>query len=65
MDPAWGRRVYLTLLHEVHDLPADSPALLSAGTGDETEAKVNLLVRTVLGALGGSHDARAALSLGS
>ncbi|MFD8279140.1 hypothetical protein ACFV47_08000 [Streptomyces solisilvae] len=62
MDPAWCRRVYLALLHEVHDLPADSTALASSATGDETEAKVDLLVRTALGALGGSHDATTALS---
>ncbi|MEU9963737.1 TetR/AcrR family transcriptional regulator [Streptomyces malaysiensis] len=63
VDPAWCRRVYLALLHEVHDLPADSTALASSATGDETEAKVDLLVRTALGALGGSHDATTALSL--
>ena len=64
VDPAWCRRVYLALLHEVHDLPTDSPVLASSATGDETEAKVNLLVRTVLGALGGSRDTTA-LSLNS
>ncbi|WP_345429783.1 hypothetical protein [Actinoallomurus vinaceus] len=64
VDPAWCRRVYLALLHEVHDLPADSPALASSATGDETDAKVNLLVRTALGALGGSRDTTA-LSLNS
>ncbi|MFD8339517.1 TetR/AcrR family transcriptional regulator [Streptomyces solisilvae] len=53
-DPVWGRQVYLALLHEVHDLPAGSPTLASPGAGDEVEAKVNLLVRTVVGALGGS-----------
>lgn len=64
VDPAWCRRVYLALLHEVHDLPADSPTLVASATTDETEAKVSLLVRTVLGALGGSHDTTA-LSLNS
>jgi AcrR family transcriptional regulator len=64
VDPAWCRRVYLALLHEVHGLPADSPALASSAAGDETEAKVNLLVRTALGALGGSRDTTA-LSLNS
>ncbi|MGV9849104.1 TetR/AcrR family transcriptional regulator [Streptomyces sp. NPDC003442] len=61
-DPAWCRRVYLALLHEVHDLPADSPALASSASsasGDETEAKISLLVRTALGALGGSRDTTA------
>ncbi|MEU6516161.1 helix-turn-helix domain-containing protein [Streptomyces sp. NPDC046978] len=53
-DAAWCRRVYLALLHEVHDLPADSPALTSSTTADETETKVDLLIRTTLGALGGS-----------
>lgn len=64
VDSAWSRRVYLALLHEVHDLPADSPTLASSATGDETEAKVNLLIQTALGALGGSHDTTA-LSLNS
>ncbi|MET8787825.1 helix-turn-helix domain-containing protein [Streptomyces sp. NPDC004589] len=53
-DAAWCRRVYLALLHEVHDLPADSPALTSSTTADETETKVDLLIRTTLGALGGT-----------
>ncbi|MEU1304416.1 TetR/AcrR family transcriptional regulator [Streptomyces shenzhenensis] len=55
-DPAWCRQVYLALLHEVYDLPAGSPTLTSAGAGDEVEAKVDLLVRTAVGALGGSSD---------
>ncbi|MFE1856980.1 hypothetical protein, partial [Streptomyces sp. NPDC059489] len=38
---------------EVHDLPADSPSLASSTT-DETESKVDLLIQTTLGALGGS-----------
>ncbi|MCQ8190398.1 TetR/AcrR family transcriptional regulator [Streptomyces rugosispiralis] len=53
VDPAWCRQVYLALLHEVHELPADSPTLASSATADETEAKIDLLVRTTLGALGG------------
>ncbi|MEV7149006.1 hypothetical protein AB0O05_21195 [Streptomyces sp. NPDC093084] len=61
-DPAWCRRVCLALLHEVNDLPADSPALAPSATADETEARANLLVRTTLGALGGTHDG-SALSL--
>ena len=56
VDSAWCRRVYLALLHEVHDLPAGSPMLVSSGAGDEVAARVDLLFRTVLGALGGSHD---------
>ncbi|MEV5478358.1 helix-turn-helix domain-containing protein [Streptomyces sp. NPDC052207] len=52
-DAAWCRQVYLALLHEVHDLPADSPSLASSTT-DETESKVDLLIQTTLGALGGS-----------
>jgi hypothetical protein len=43
-------------LHEVHDLPAGSSSLVSSGAGDEVGAKVDLLVRTVLGALGGTYD---------
>jgi AcrR family transcriptional regulator len=61
-DPAWGRRVYLALLHEVHELPADSPTLASSGAGDEVAAKVDLLVRTVLGAVGGARDAIGSLT---
>ncbi|MFF9205714.1 TetR/AcrR family transcriptional regulator [Streptomyces sp. NPDC014986] len=60
VDPVWCRRVYLALLHEVHDLPADSPALASE-TADETGARVALMVRTVVGALGGGHDTTARL----
>jgi AcrR family transcriptional regulator len=56
VDPAWCRRVYLALLHEVHDLPAGCPILTSSGVGDEGAARVDLLVRTVLGAVGGTHD---------
>jgi AcrR family transcriptional regulator len=56
VEPAWCRRVYLALLHEANDLPARSPTLTSLGTEDETEAKVDLLVRTVLGALGGNPN---------
>ncbi|MFJ6727221.1 TetR/AcrR family transcriptional regulator [Streptomyces sp. NPDC091281] len=55
-EPAWCHRVYLALLHEVHDLPADSPTLAVDATGDETVARVTLQVRTVLGALGGSPE---------
>lgn len=55
VDPAWCRRVYLALLHEVHDLPADSATLATSGA-DEVATRVDLLVRTVLGALGGSGD---------
>lgn len=50
-DPTWGRRVYLALLHEVNDLPADSPML--ADGSDEVAARAALLVTTVLQALGG------------
>jgi AcrR family transcriptional regulator len=53
-DPLWCRRVYLALLHEVNDLAADSPALTSLGAGSEVEARIALLVGTVIGALGGS-----------
>lgn len=54
VDPAWCARVYLALLHEVHELPADSPSLRSSRAENETAARVDLLVLTVLGALGGS-----------
>jgi len=50
--PAWGRQVFLALLQEVDSLPADAPEL--AHTDDEVGARVDLLVRSVLGALGGS-----------
>lgn len=52
-DPAWCRRIYLALLHEVHELPADSPMLAAAGAAsDDIGARVDLLVRTLVGALG-------------
>jgi AcrR family transcriptional regulator len=54
-DPTWCREVYLGLLHVVHELPDDSP-MLATGR-DTTAAKVDLHVRTVLGALGGAPDA--------
>lgn len=55
VEPAWCRRVYLALLHEVHDLPADSATLAPTGD-DDVATRVDLLVRTVLGALGGGND---------
>jgi AcrR family transcriptional regulator len=50
-QPTWCRKVYLALLHEVHLLPADAPEL--ADGGDEVGARSALLIRSVLGALGG------------
>jgi AcrR family transcriptional regulator len=55
-QPAWCRKVYLALLHEVHLLPADAAEL--AGGGDEVEARSALLIRSVLGALGGKAGLR-------
>lgn len=54
-DPVWCRRVYLALLDEVNALSADSPALPPRSGPDEdpTPAKIDLLIRTVLRALGG------------
>ncbi|OZM79083.1 hypothetical protein [Pseudonocardia sp. MH-G8] len=54
--------MYLALLHEVHDLPADSPTLNCSGVAGEVGARVDLLVRAVLGAVGGGHDAIGALT---
>ncbi|MFD2792163.1 TetR/AcrR family transcriptional regulator [Promicromonospora vindobonensis] len=56
-DPAWCRRLYVALLHEVHELPSGSPALAAATDtpADGVGARVELLVRTLLGALGGSR----------
>ncbi|MFD9734513.1 TetR/AcrR family transcriptional regulator [Umezawaea sp. NPDC059074] len=54
-SPGWCRQVYLALLHEVDALPSGSPEL--GGATDPTEeigARSDLLVRTVLGALGGT-----------
>ncbi|MET1075094.1 MAG: TetR/AcrR family transcriptional regulator, partial [Umezawaea sp.] len=54
-SPTWCRQVYLALLHEVDALPTGSPELGTAT--DPTEqvgARADLLVRTVLGALGGT-----------
>jgi AcrR family transcriptional regulator len=55
-DPAWCRRVYLALLHEVYELPADSPVLTAAedAAADDISIRVQLLVRTLIAALGGS-----------
>ncbi|MFC7375792.1 TetR/AcrR family transcriptional regulator [Brachybacterium sp. GCM10030267] len=54
-DTAWGRRVCLALLHEAHELPAGSPALSAPGSTapDDVGARVDLVVRSVIGALGG------------
>lgn len=49
--PAWCCRVYLALLSEVDRLPAGAPDL--AGVDDDQGARVDLLVRSVIGALGG------------
>ncbi|GAA1441489.1 TetR/AcrR family transcriptional regulator [Nocardiopsis tropica] len=55
-DPDWCRRIYLALLHEVHELPVDSPVLAGEGGAPEdvVGARVGLLITTLLGALGGS-----------
>jgi AcrR family transcriptional regulator len=45
--PAWCRRVYLALMSEVYLLPDDAPELA------EVDGRAGLLVKTVLGALGG------------
>ncbi|MEU3645696.1 TetR/AcrR family transcriptional regulator [Lentzea sp. NPDC034063] len=45
----WCRHVYLALLHEVHTLPENAPDLVAAGT-----SRAELVVRTVVGALGGT-----------
>ena len=45
--PAWCRQVYLALMSEVFLLPDDAPELA------EADGRAGLLVRTVLGALGG------------
>jgi AcrR family transcriptional regulator len=45
--PAWCRRVYLALMSEVYLLPDDAPELA------EADGRAGLLVKTVLGALGG------------
>jgi AcrR family transcriptional regulator len=59
-DPTWCRKVYLALLHEVHSLPGDSPMLAATdnAAADEIGARVELLVTTLMGALGGPAAAR-------
>jgi AcrR family transcriptional regulator len=52
-DAAWCRRLYLALLHEVHELPADAPVLTSRLRDDDTGARVDLLISTLIPALGG------------
>jgi AcrR family transcriptional regulator len=59
-DPTWCRQVYLGLMHVVHELPDDSPMLVHRG--DVTAARVDLHVRTVLAALGGTRDASGPLA---
>lgn len=53
-DPAWGRRIYLALLHVVHELPTASPTLeaLVGTSSDEAGARADLLVSTLINALG-------------
>jgi AcrR family transcriptional regulator len=53
--PSFCCRVFLALLHEVARLPDDAPDL--AQGGDPTGARIDLLVRTVIGALGGDGQA--------
>ncbi|MCS7477136.1 TetR/AcrR family transcriptional regulator [Umezawaea endophytica] len=60
-DPAWGRRVYLALLNEIHHLPATSFSLSlddDADVDDQVDARVTLLITTLLGALGGTTPHR-------
>ncbi|MEJ2860731.1 TetR/AcrR family transcriptional regulator [Actinomycetospora flava] len=67
-DPTWGRRIFLALLHEVADLPAGAPTLAATGIDDEIDARTELHVRTVLGALGGDparNDERGAPETGT
>lgn len=54
-DPVWCRRLYLALLHEVHELPADAPVLTTTGdaAADEVSTRVQLLIGTLVAALGG------------
>ncbi|WNV85737.1 helix-turn-helix domain-containing protein [Umezawaea sp. Da 62-37] len=54
-SPTWCRQVFLALLHEVDALPAGSPELGTAtDPTEEVGTRSDLLVRTVLGALGGT-----------
>jgi AcrR family transcriptional regulator len=55
-DPAWCSRLYLAILMEIADLPADSPALglRNDDLADEIGTRTDLLIRTLLGALGGA-----------
>ncbi|MEV8406813.1 TetR/AcrR family transcriptional regulator [Streptomyces niveus] len=57
-DPAWGRQLYLTLLCEVGGLPEDAPSLNGAANdpSDKAGARTDLLVSTVIGALGGRNS---------
>lgn len=57
-DPPWCRRLYLVLLHQVHELSAEAPVLRagSEAPDDEVGARVRLLVETLLGALGGRRQ---------
>ncbi|ANZ40287.1 hypothetical protein BBK82_33920 [Lentzea guizhouensis] len=48
----WCRRVYLAMAHEVHQLPEDAEDLVAAGG-----SRPLLVVRAVVGALGGTPQA--------
>jgi AcrR family transcriptional regulator len=54
-DTTWCCALYLAVVHEAAQLPADSPAL-DTSTGD-VGARADLTYRTVLAALGGSLPA--------
>ena len=57
--PAWCVRVFLALLMEIDQLSADAPDLTPAG---DPGARIDLLVRSVVGALGGDAWSLAASS---
>ncbi|HEY3468259.1 MAG TPA: TetR/AcrR family transcriptional regulator [Amycolatopsis sp.] len=54
-NPAWCLRLYLAIFDAVHHTPAGAPEL--AGAADDVTARTNLLVTTVLRALGGEPPA--------
>lgn len=54
-DPAWCRQLLLAVLHGIHQLPPDSPALGAPDPDAVAAARADLLVSTVTRALGGGR----------
>lgn len=56
-EPSWCRAVYLALLHEVYLLPPGAAVLTATGITEDIGARVELLISSLVGALGGTAAA--------